>query len=135
MRPIGTHFKSLPRQGERNHVTTRRNREIPLNIAPLNKILEIILNSPENERANILRKTLNTLSIKELKKLVNDTKQHLDNNPGERKNRWMEIILDHFYTKMHHKNPLPEKKKGPQIRIPVKFENKGIDFIRKYLCL
>ena len=80
--PVGTLFHKLPRQGERKHVTVRRNKEITLKNQPLNKILDVIGASPIKQRANVLRKTLNTLSIKELKQIAKEADAELKNNPS-----------------------------------------------------
>ena len=124
--PVGTLFCKLPRYGERNHITDRSNRNKFTN---LTIFLTEIEQQNKEERANFLRKKLETTSIKTLRKLAIEATNLLGMDPEACIIRWLDLIKDIFYTKTFKKDGKKNEDKKPKIRFPIYFHNKGIEQI------
>ena len=127
--PIGTLFNKVPRYGERYHVTERQNRANKDKNITLDTILQDLSIKSNEEKANFLRKRLASLSVKIHKKITIDAKNKLETDIEEGLIRWLEIIIDTYFTKVYKKETDKKECKVPKIRFPVYFHNKGIEYI------
>jgi hypothetical protein len=118
--PIGTLFKSLPRYGERHHITSSN--KTKSNSSPnIESFLESIFNESHNERTNCRRKKLESLSLKNLRKLVGEANDKITSGCEEKCIRWLDLIKDHFFSKTFVK-PDKTKRKAPNIKLPFEYD-------------
>ena len=126
-KPVGTLFPPLPRYGTRRPVQSRmKSPSHPFGNVEM--FLEDIFNQPVSDRANYCRKELESLSLKNLRKLAVEA-DSLNSTCDSMHSRWYAMIKDVFFTKKF-KPKKETKKKYPKVRVSVVFDNKGIDLIK-----
>ena len=134
--PIGKLFPPLPRYGERfPGLDTRtrngsRNRDEHTNFFNLfeTHFFDLFLSFEPHERADSIRKHLDQLNKKEVKKVVADIVDELPSCSDD-KLRWYEYALDIINTK-RFKVEVKKEKRTPKFIFPMTFRNKGLDSIK-----
>ena len=134
--PIGKLFPPLPRYGERfPGLDTRtrngsRNRDEHTNFFNIfeTHFFDLFLSFEPNERADSIRKHLDQLNKKEVKKVVADIVDELPSCSDD-KLRWYEYALDIINTK-RFKVEVKKEKRAPKFIFPMTFRNKGLDSIK-----
>ena len=128
-KPIGKLFPALPRYGDR-FINNRKRPVHNYNSNPLSldSFLNMINTFDPSSRANEVRKFLESLKKKDLRKLANDANINM-HEATELNKRYCEILIDMFFTKIF--KPEPDKiKKVPKFIFPIYFDNKGLDLIQ-----
>ena len=134
--PIGKLFPPLPRYGERLPGLDTRTRNGSRNLSEHTNFVNIsethffdLFQSFEpHHRADSIRKHLDQLNKREVKKLISVIVDELPSCPDNRL-RWYEYAFDIINTKRFKE----EKKKGkraPRFIFPMTFRNKGLDAIK-----
>lgn len=134
--PIGKLFPPLPRYGERFHgLDTRtrngsRNQDEHTNFFNIfdTHFYDLFLSFEPQERADSVRKHLDQLNKKEVKKVVSDIVDELPSCSDD-KLRWYEYALDILNTKRFKVEP-KKVKRAPKFIFPMTFRNKGLDSIK-----
>lgn len=134
--PIGKLFSPLPRYGERLHGLDTRTRNGSRNLDQHTNFFNIfethffdLFQSFESHtRADSIRKHLDQLNKKEVKKIISDIVDELPSCPDD-KLRWYEYALDIINTKRFKEEPKKEKQ-APKFIFPMTFRNKGLDAIK-----
>ena len=134
--PIGKLFPPLPRYGERfPSLDTRtrngsRNRDEHTNFFNIfeTHFFDLFLSFEPHERADSIRKHLDQLNKKEVKKVVADIVDELPSCSDD-KLRWYEYALDIINTK-RFKVEVKKEKRTPKFIFPMTFRNKGLDSIK-----
>ena len=127
--PIGKLFPPLPRHGNKFvNQRSRTHRNSTPSHSDLNLLLQQIRNSHFLEQGNICRKLLDGFQQKHLRKLARDANKRLDSCNDQDK-RWLEQIVDIFFTKIYKESPKKVKSR-PKYILPLFFENKGLQFLR-----
>lgn len=134
--PIGKLFPPLPRYGERLSGLETRTRNGSRNVDEHTNFFNIfethfydLFQSFEpHSRADSIRKHLDQLNKKEVKKIVSDIVEELPSCTDERL-RWYEYTLDIINTK-RFKEEKKKEKQAPKFIFPMTFRNKGLDAIK-----
>ena len=126
--PVGKLFNPLTRHGVRQPVQIRTKTGGNPN-DDIDSFIQEILVREKHERANFCRKRLESFNKKVLKRLAKEAEGKLNSNCDKSLVRWYDLIKDHFFTKTFK---LKEKKVGKRFkyRIPIFFNNKGLDLIK-----
>ena len=134
--PIGKLFPPLPRYGERfPGLDTRtrngsRNRDENTNFINIfeTHFFDLFLSFEPHSRAAAIRKHLDQLNKKEVKKVVSEIVDELPSCPDDRL-RWYLYTLDIINTK-RFKGEKEKEKRSPKFILPMTFRNKGLDAIK-----
>ena len=94
--PVGTLFQSPPRYGTRQHIQVRT-RTGGNTYSTIKDFLDDIFSKPIEERANFCRKILESLSLKNLKKMANEADIALNYNCDVTLVRWYKLVVDNFF--------------------------------------
>ena len=126
--PAGKLFYPLTRHGVRQPVQTRTKTGGNPN-ENIDSFVQEILTEDKHERGNFCRKRIESFNRKTLKRLAKEADGKLDSNCDQKLIRWYELIKDYFFTKTFKPK---EKKVGKRFkyRIPIFFDNKGLDLIK-----
>ena len=126
--PVGKLFNPLTRHGVRQPVQIRTKTGGNPN-DDIDSFIQEILVREKHERSNFCRKRLESFNKKVLKRLAKEAEGKLNSNCDKSLVRWYDLIKDHFITKTFK---LKEKKVGKRFkyRIPIFFDNKGLDLIK-----
>ena len=100
----------------------------PKDLSNLKEFFDHVNTFPHSEHGNICRKTLESLRRKHLKRLAEEASLRTSSCSDQEK-RWFELITDTFFTKMC-KQEIKEPKRGPDTRLPVYFDNKGLEYLQ-----
>ena len=134
--PIGKLFPPLPRYGERTpglNTRTRngsRNRDEHTNFFNLfeTHFYHLFLSFEPSARADSIRKHIDQLNKREVKKMISDIVDEIPSCSDDRL-RWYEYALDIINTK-RFKVEKEKKKRAPKFIFPMTFRNKGLDSIK-----
>ena len=134
--PIGKLFPPLPRYGDRSsglNTRTRngsRNRDEHTNFFNLfeTHFYNLFLSFDPPTRANSIRKHLDQLNKREVKKVISDIVDEIPSCSDDRL-RWYEYALDIINTKKF-KVTKEKEKRAPKFIFPMTFRNKGLDSIK-----
>ena len=128
--PVGKLFPPLPRHGNKFVDQRKRtHRNSTHSHADLDLLLEQINQSPILERGNTCRKILDSFQQKHLRKLALEANKRLDSCSDQNK-RWLDLIVDTFFTKIFKEEPPKKLKSRPKYIFPIYFDNKGLQFLR-----
>ena len=128
---IGSLFFPLSRYANRPN-TRKRNkssnssRKTPQDL--FDEIQQLLITSNQ-QTANLIRTKLSSQKTKTLKCIWNLTK-HNDFFHSDKFIRWQEFILDIIDTKIYKPPPTKDKKTPSIFTLPIKYLNKGLDFIK-----
>ena len=129
--PVGKLFPPLPRYGEK-YLNQRSRNKINQNdtYANLDDFIQFITTFEHKTRGNEVRKLLDSLKHKHLKFLASEAHHQLEVDSNTTFNRWYNVLVDSYLTKVYKKTP--DRKKAPKHILPIFFDNKGLDHIK--LC-
>ena len=134
--PIGKLFPPLPRYGDRlSGLNTRtrngsRNRDEHTNFFNLfeTHFYNLFLSFDPPTRADSIRKHLDQLNKREVKKVISDIVDEIPSCSDDRL-RWYEYALDIINTKTF-KVTKEKERRAPKFIFPMTFRNKGLDSIK-----
>ena len=128
--PIGQLFPSLPRHGVKYvDQRTRTHRNSTSSHSNLDTLLSHLETIDIHLRGNATRKILDGFKQKHLRKLAKLANERLD-NCNESSKRWLDLIIDTYFTKVYKDDKTAKTKKPPKYVLPIYFDNKGLEFIR-----
>ena len=128
--PVGKLFPPLPRHGNKFvDQRTRTHRNSTQSHSDLDLLLEQINQSPMLERGSTCRKILDSFQQKHLRKLAYEANKRLDSCSDQVK-RWLDLIVDTFFTKIFKEEPPKKLKSRPKYILPIYFDNKGLQLLR-----